>query len=74
MMKINHKKNIHKTLKITRFNNSLYPRAMTKNVNVYQIFFNCNDYIYIYIYVGTNCIHYSNYAGRGQAQYLISYV
>ena len=24
--------------------------------------------------VGTNCIRYSNYARRGQAQYLISYV
>ena len=24
--------------------------------------------------VGTNCIRYSNHAGRGQAQYLISYV
>ena len=31
-----------------RFGNSLHQRAMTKNLNVDQIFFSCNDYIYIY--------------------------
>ena len=37
-------------------------------------FYNINKNNDTIINVGTNCIRYSNHAGRSQAQYLISYV